>query len=234
MELGDVEVRSVPICRTRGAVMVVLCEFRFESRILEGLRQASHPRAFRLFRADIARGESSLHFIRARRREMAGRNITYNITHPMHRTMQRSRQSAKHRTSAASHDNRQGEERTHTARARPIHTASEMARRPTLSHNHSHNRWRSELDDAADGASAAPGARAPCEKLCTARHVVKVVELEVPARACGASERRPAAAAEWQQQPRASASRRHLPRRRGRRPAHARVEGCAARTAAAS
>ena len=57
------------------------------------------------------------------------------------------------------------------------------------------------LDDADDGVSAAPAARAPAARLCAAS-AVQVVELEVTAGGRGASEERPAAAAGWQQQPR--------------------------------
>jgi hypothetical protein len=84
---------------------------------------------------------------------------------------------------------------------------------------------RGVLDDDADGARAAPIARAPAAKLYAAR-AVQVVELEVPARGRGAGEGRPAAAADWQQQPRVSASRgrsrRPRRRRRGRRAARGR------------
>ena len=100
---------------------------------------------------------------------------------------------------------------------------------PTNMHIHHHTSHAASasgaLDDAADGARAAPVARAPAAELCTA-HAVQVVALEVPAKGRGASEGRAAAAAGWQQQPRVSASRGHSwrPRRRwrGRRPARAR------------
>ena len=99
---------------------------------------------------------------------------------------------------------------------------------PTNMHIHHHTSHAASasgaLDDAADGARAAPVARAPAAELPIAR-AVQLLELEVPARGRGAREGRAAAAAARRQQLRVSAGRSHLRRRRrrrrGRRPARA-------------
>ena len=73
------------------------------------------------------------------------------------------------------------------------------------------------LDDAADGANAAPGDRAPVAELLSAR-AVRVVELEVPAERRGARAGRPAAAAMcWQRAVGLSTRRHSSGRRRSRR-----------------
>ena len=81
---------------------------------------------------------------------------------------------------------------------------------PTNMHIHHHTSHAASasgaLDDAADGARAAPVARAPAAELPIAR-AVQVLELEVPARGRGAREGRAAAAAARRQQLRLSASR---------------------------